>query len=93
MLIPGSHKANIVHPALLEQAQDRWVTGGSLDDTPGAISVFMDAGDAITIVDCCCHGSAKRTAEGERRFTFSGTVQVGTGLAGATRPRTNCCAA
>ena len=69
MLIPGSHKSNIVHPALLEQGQGRWVTGGSLDDTPGAISVFMEAGDAIVFVDCCCHGSAKRTAEGERRFT------------------------
>ena len=33
MLIPGSHKSNIVHPALLEQGQGRWVTGGSLDDT------------------------------------------------------------
>jgi hypothetical protein len=69
MLIPGSHKANIVHPALLEQDQSRWVTGGSLDDTPGAVSVFMEAGDAIVFVDCCCHGSAKRTAEGERRLT------------------------
>ena len=69
MLIPGSHKSNIVHPALLEQGQGRWVTGGSLDDTPGAISVFMGAGDAIVFVDCCCHGSAKRTTEGERRFT------------------------
>ncbi len=69
MLIPGSHKSNIAHPALLEQGQGRWVTGGSLDGTPGAISVFMEAGDAIVFVDCCCHGSAKRTAPGERRFT------------------------
>lgn len=69
MLIPGSHKANIVHPALLEQGLERWVTGGSLDDIPGAVSVFMEAGDAIMFVDCCCHGSAKRTTEGERRFT------------------------
>jgi hypothetical protein len=68
MLIPGSHKSNIPHPALLEQGQGRWMTGGSLDGTPGAISVFMEAGDAILFVDCCCHGSAKRTAPGERRF-------------------------
>jgi Phytanoyl-CoA dioxygenase (PhyH) len=69
MLIPGSHKSNIPHPTLLQQGRGRWVTGGSLDGTPGAISVFMDAGDAVLFVDCCCHGSAKRTAPGERRFT------------------------
>ncbi len=69
MLIPGSHKSNIPHPALLEQGQSRWVTGGSVDGTVGAISVFMEAGDAIVFVDCCCHGSAKRTEPGERRFT------------------------
>ena len=25
--------------------------------------MFMEAGDAIVFVDCCCHGSAKRTVE------------------------------
>lgn len=69
MLIPGSHKSNVVHPAFLEEGPNRWVSGGSLEATPGAVSVFMEAGDAIVFVDSCCHGSAKRTTEGERRFT------------------------
>lgn len=68
MLIPGSHKSNVVHPAFLDQGQDRWVRGGSLEGIAGAVSIFMEAGDAIVFVDCCCHGSARRTAEGERRF-------------------------
>jgi hypothetical protein len=68
MLIPGSHKSNIVHPALLSQGRERWVTGGSLEGVEGAVSVHMAAGDAIMFVDSCCHGSARRVNDGERRF-------------------------
>lgn len=68
MLIPGSHKSNLAHPSLLEQGSARWVTGGSVDDVPAAIRVYMRAGDAIIFVDSCCHGSARRTNPGERRF-------------------------
>jgi len=69
MLIPGSHKSNFIHPALLEHNRGQvWVTGGSVDDIPGAVSVYMEAGDAIVFVDSCCHGSARRTKPGERRF-------------------------
>jgi ectoine hydroxylase-related dioxygenase (phytanoyl-CoA dioxygenase family) len=71
MLVPGSHKSNIVHPALLEPARrGQWADdgGGSLDDVPGAVSAYMQAGDAIVFVDSCCHGSARRTSPGERRF-------------------------
>lgn len=69
MVVPGSHKSNIVHPALLEQGRERWVSGGSLDDVPGAMSVYLKAGDAIVFVDSCCHGSAQRTSPGQRRHS------------------------
>lgn len=69
MLIPGSHKSNIVHPALLERDRQEWVTGGSVDGVEGALRIYMDAGDAIVFVDACCHGSAEKTTPGERRFS------------------------
>lgn len=68
MLIPGSHKSNIVHPAFLEKSRDEWQSGGSLDDVAGAISIYQKAGDAIVFIDSCCHGSAKRVNPNERRF-------------------------
>jgi hypothetical protein len=69
MVIPGSHKSNVVHPAFLDESDDRWVRGGSLEGVPGAMSVYMEAGDAILFVDSCCHGSARRSKSGERRFS------------------------
>ena len=72
MLIPGSHKSNIVHPAFL--ARDRaheWSNegGGSVDGVAGAVEVHMQAGDALIFVDAICHGSAKRVNPGERRIS------------------------
>ena len=69
MLIPGSHKSNLVHPAFLRDGEQRWVSGGSLEGVEGGISVYMDAGDALIFVDSCCHGSGRRTNSGERRFS------------------------
>jgi ectoine hydroxylase-related dioxygenase (phytanoyl-CoA dioxygenase family) len=71
MVIPGSHKSNIIHPALLQDgAQMRWTEtgGGSLDGIPGAVEVHLKAGDAIVFVDALCHGSAKRVNPGVRRI-------------------------
>lgn len=65
MLIPGSHKANFLHP---EFASRRMCTGASCDNITGAIEVFMKAGDALLFVDAISHGSAKRFNAGERRF-------------------------
>ena len=73
MVIPGSHKSNIVHPDF--KRQDRhleWTDGtggGSVDGIAGAIEVHMKAGDAIVFADATCHGSAKRVNPGERRIT------------------------
>jgi hypothetical protein len=71
MVIPGSHKSNVIHPAFLAtDQQDQWGdTGGSVDGIPGAVQVHMKAGDAIVFVDATCHGSAKRTNPGERRIS------------------------
>ncbi len=65
MVIPGSHKSNLVHPQL---ARAKISSGASADDVEGAIEVHMKAGDAILFVDAIAHGSAKRVNDGERRI-------------------------
>ncbi|WP_438479337.1 phytanoyl-CoA dioxygenase family protein [Oleiharenicola lentus] len=70
MVIPGSHKSNIIHPAFLrENKSAEWDKGGSVEGTPGAVEVHLQAGDAIVFVDATCHGSAKRVNPGERRIS------------------------
>ena len=72
MVIPGSHKSNIVHPAFLRtNRSDLWGEGqgGSVEGTEGAVEVHMSAGDALVFVDACCHGSARRVNPGERRIS------------------------
>lgn len=65
MVIPGSHKSNFRHP---EYEKSRMTaSGGSVDGVTGAIELHMKAGDAVLFVDSICHGSARRTNEGERR--------------------------
>ena len=69
MVIPGSHKSNIIHPAFTGRDRAKeWADGGggSVDGIPGAIEAHMQAGDAIIFVDSTCHGSAKRVNPGER---------------------------
>ena len=65
VLIPGSHKSNFEHPAF-----ERFRMGVDRPDPAlieGAVEVRMNAGDALLFVDCCTHGSARRTNAGERR--------------------------
>lgn len=71
MVIPGSHKSNIIHPAFLRRTHNEWGEGpgGSVEGTEGAIEVHMRAGDALIFVDACCHGSARRSNPGERRIS------------------------
>ena len=69
MVIPGSHKSLVAHPAFAERDQPHeWSNagGGSVDGIAGAVEVHLGAGDAILFVDALCHGSAKRTNAGER---------------------------
>lgn len=67
MVIPGSHKSNLPHP----------LSGGAekgdssrIDDLLGAITVELNAGDALLFVDALAHGSSSRTNEGERRVVI-----------------------
>jgi len=63
MVIPGSHKSNILHPAF----NDRPL---SLDEVPGATEVQLKAGDVVLFVDCLAHGAARRTNPGSRRIAL-----------------------
>ena len=67
MVIPGSHKSNIMHPQFTEAAMAEHST--SVDGVIGATEVFMDPGDALVFVDAIMHGSAKRVNSGQRRIS------------------------
>ena len=72
MVIPGSHKSNMIHPEFLKpKPVNPWGEGGggSVDGVAGAQEVHIKAGDAIVFVDATCHGSAKRVNPGERRIS------------------------
>lgn len=60
MVIPGSHKSNLQHPAIKNKVS-------SLDNVEGAIELPLRAGDAALFVDCLAHGSARRIQPGQRR--------------------------
>ena len=66
MVIPGSHKSNLVHPAFMDGRSK----GGSAEGIEGAIEIEMRAGDALLFVDCIAHGSAKRPVPGDRRVVI-----------------------
>ena len=63
MVIPGSHKSNLLHPAFKERTE-------SLDSTEMAVEVHLKAGDAAFFVDCLAHGSARRINAGQRRIVI-----------------------
>jgi len=73
MVIPGSHKSNIVHPAFKRpDSQTEWTDasgGGSVEGVAGAVEVHMKAGDALVFSDATSHGSARRVNAGERRIS------------------------
>jgi len=73
MVIPGSHKSNIIHPEFLRSDKRiAWSDNGdgaSVDGVAGAVEVHLRAGDALVFVDSTCHGSAKRVNSGERRIS------------------------
>ncbi len=67
MVIPGSHKSNILHPEFGVAAISEQST--SVDHITGAVEVYLEPGDAILFVDAIMHGSAKRTNMGQRRIS------------------------
>ncbi|MDE0113699.1 MAG: phytanoyl-CoA dioxygenase family protein [Albidovulum sp.] len=66
MVIPGSHKSNVLHPEFDAAAMATVAT--SVDGVTGAVEVFLEAGDAILFVDAIMHGSAARRNPGQRRI-------------------------
>lgn len=63
MVIPSSHKSNLLHPSF-QSPQTR----SSLEEVAGAIEVHLQAGDVLLFVDCMAHGSAIKRTLGERRI-------------------------
>lgn len=66
MVIPGSHKSNVIHPEFAAAQMSENAT--SADGIAGAVEVHLKAGDAILFVDAIMHGSAARTNDGQRRM-------------------------
>ncbi len=67
MVVPGSHKANLIHPQF-EAQKMKLGKVSSLDGVEGAIEVHLEAGDALLFVDAISHGSARRVNPGQRRI-------------------------
>lgn len=65
VVIPGSHKSNIVHPTFNKGYENMLAEPPELVE--GATPVFLKAGDAVLFVDAICHGGASRTRPGLRR--------------------------
>jgi hypothetical protein len=66
MVIPGSHKANFLHPHFEQHRIGS--ASPSVDGVEGAVEVQMKAGDVLLFVDALSHGSAKRVNPGTRRI-------------------------
>ena len=60
MVIPGSHKSNLPHPN-----EGDYKKLERMDNLEGAISVYLQKGDALLFVDGIMHG-------GTRSMTASG---------------------
>jgi hypothetical protein len=65
VVIPGSHKSNIVHPTF-EKGYENMLAEPP-ETVEGAVPVFLAAGDALLFVDALCHGGASRIKPGIRR--------------------------
>ena len=74
VVIPGSHKSNIIHPffEVVERARkgdpEAARQAESADKVAGSFEVHLAAGDAILFVDSLCHGSVRRKNPGQRRI-------------------------
>ncbi len=78
IIVPGSHKSDIQHPAQTEHAT-KWlrdaipmkVDGGAQakgHTVEAGIEIHLKAGDGILFNDSICHGSGERTNPGKRRM-------------------------
>lgn len=71
-LIPGSHKASMPHPALLnpDGTNTTYRAGTPAGISRGMVEMHVEAGDVLMFTDSITHGSAERTNEGHRRMVL-----------------------
>ena len=62
MVIPGSHKSNLMHP--IYKLQDRRMGNVEVEE---AVPIHYKAGDALLLVDCLSHAGGSRINPGKRR--------------------------
>lgn len=65
VVIPGSHKSQIVHPTFDKGYMN--MLAEPPENVEGVVPVFLKAGDAVLFVDAICHGGSSRTKSGIRR--------------------------
>ena len=69
MIVPGSHKCNVVNPLVFEQENGRHKNVVEQTElTPYLKEMHLNAGDAVIFTDACTHGASVRTNDGERRI-------------------------
>lgn len=70
VVIPGSHKSNLVHPEL-NMSWEEIIKRGNNDIAGGVVKeVHLKKGDALLFVDGITHGASARTNPGERRVVI-----------------------
>jgi hypothetical protein len=65
VVIPGSHKSNLVHPVFEKGYENMLADPPELVE--GTVPVLLEAGDALLFVDAIAHGGASRVNPGIRR--------------------------
>lgn len=68
VIVPGSHKCDIVHPAMTGGTQQAYRDDLVAGEQLMTQEVYLKAGDALFFTDGVTHGSATRTNPGERRI-------------------------
>lgn len=67
VVVPGSHKSDVVHPVMTGGTQQSYRDDFVASDALMTQEVHLKAGDALMFTDGICHGSAARVNPGERR--------------------------
>lgn len=68
VIVPGSHKSDLVHPVMTGGEQQIYRDDYPAGEALMTMEVHLQAGDALMFTDGICHGSATRANPGERRI-------------------------
>jgi len=68
VLIPGSHKCDVVHPFIAAGPNQVYRDTEPADVAAGMREMYLNAGDVLLFTDALTHGAAARTNPGERRI-------------------------